>query len=162
MAFDQETRRMAQRALGLLERLTIATERIAEMAEQDPLRAVDRLLAMGVDPADPVSTLETMEERSAILEDMQRNGSVRPQEATGATEGEESVAGGLEHATDALTVMAELEAALQMDGRPTPEQVAAARARAGERAGTRQPPTVPRSGDEEMDDLPASERWRMG
>jgi hypothetical protein len=106
-----------------------------------------------------------MEARSELLEDVQRNGVVELQEAPGASEGVDLVSGGLTEREIQEMSAEELQAVVdQMHRTPSPEQIQAARQRAADRVGARTPPTptVGRKGDEELDDLPASERWRLG
>jgi hypothetical protein len=184
MSMDRQTVRLITTAMGFLERLAIATEKLAEMAEQDPLRAVDRLLAMGTDPSDPAGTLQTMEERSHLLEeatlhtmatmaDGYDKASGRLQDGSGAPEGSDPVSGAMRD-LHSLTERdlhemstEELEAyALRMveapATRPTPDQVAAARARAAQRAGVTNARPLRRNEEEDdIDELPASEQWRL-
>lgn len=56
-----------EKILPLLERHTLATEDLARMAEADPLRAIDRMLAIGIDPEKPEEGLATMTERGQAL-----------------------------------------------------------------------------------------------
>lgn len=147
----------------LLERHTKATEDLAVMAEADPLRAVDRLLAMGEDPTDPAGTLETMERRSELLEGLQESGSQARQDPPGGDEEVDPVSGGLTRKQLEEMSSQELEAELlrHMEPRkPEPGAVAAARQRAAERAGSsRRDPIMDRDDDSE---LPEHERWRLG
>lgn len=119
-----------------LRRIAVATEELAEQAQNDPLRAIDRMLAMGIDPeTSTAQTLETMTERGQALnhQNITEKAAQKRQEGPGATEGAQPE-----------SAPADLEAAFL--------------------AGLQKPaaPKKKSADDTDIDELPEHEKWRLG